>query len=56
MTAADRRRANAALLPTVRQLLDMQASGYRGQKWHAAFARLRTTVDLIDPPKGTPDA
>lgn len=46
---------NPALLPVCRQLLDMQASGHRGVKWRAAFARLRTTVELLEA-KESPDA
>lgn len=40
-------RANAALLPTVEQILAMYASGYRGKAWHNAFARLKTTAALV---------
>lgn len=47
-TAAQKRaRSNAALLPTVLQLLAMYAAGYRGRRWAEAFARLKTTADLL---------
>lgn len=47
-TPVTRRRAQALLLPMVRELLTMQASGYRGPRWRALFARLKTTADLIE--------
>lgn len=49
MTTAQvkRARSNAVLLPVVVQLLGMYATGYRGKGWHAAFARLKTTADLL---------
>lgn len=42
-----RARSNAALLPTVLQLLAMYAAGYRGRRWAEAFARLKTTAELL---------
>jgi hypothetical protein len=48
--AAPRAQANAALLPTVQQLLAMYREGHRGKRWREAFARLETTAALL---KGT---
>lgn len=56
MTAKDRARATAALVPTCRQLVALHKSGHRGRQWQAAFARLSTLVDLLEPTKGSPDA
>lgn len=58
MTTAQgkRARSNAALLPTVLQLLAMYAAGYRGRRWAEAFARLKTTADLLTTKETTDDA
>lgn len=55
MTAPARKRANAALLPTVQVILDLYRRGVRGPSWHRAMARLDTTARLLDA-KGPSDA
>jgi hypothetical protein len=49
-----RAQANAALLPTVQQLVAMYHDGHRGKRWREAFARLETTAALLTT-KGTTD-
>lgn len=48
MAKAKTARANAALLPTVQQVLDLYRRGVRGPSWQRAMKKLDTTARLLN--------